>query len=163
MWLRWQMSDSRGTPSCKTCNKVNHIIAALPLPGNLTCTNTLFIQCSLPQTFTCRYREFREWRGTVILLAVNIEWGAGVKTISLLELQSNLREDYTKIYNHGEGPYWGAIRHYANQPACHDRGLTPVIVKLQVIFGNLSLKPFTVRERRMWWIFSEILKYFHAD
>ena len=23
----------------------------------------------------------------------------------ILELQTNLREDYTKFYNHGEGPY----------------------------------------------------------
>ena len=26
-----------------------------------------------------------------------------------LELQTNLGEDYAKMYNHGEGPYWGLL------------------------------------------------------
>ena len=36
------MSGSRGTPSCKTCNKVNHIIAALPLPASPVPEHYLF-------------------------------------------------------------------------------------------------------------------------
>ena len=66
------------------------------------------------------------WLGLDSTLPLNV----GSLGNKALELETKVAEDYTKFYNHGEGPYYD----YALI------GAFSVIVKLRIIFGNLRFK-----------------------